>query len=160
MQKCNMKKSFIGLIAAVFMFAVSAIAQTNQDLRAVGGVVSDANSAPGWLSITLPAGSGLGNDTSLHFAGDVIRTNVTFIVGRSRKYSGKYIIIKNFPFNGNLFWKQPGTGEFVLRQTIAIRAFQLFHATTNYNAVGQIIVRPPQPIFDYGTPADSYYTKR
>lgn len=141
----------IALIAAIFI-AGPLFGQTNQDLRIVSGKVYDVNNSPRWVAITIPAGSTFEEQQKFHFTGGVIRTNIVFIINPSKSLIANEILIKNFPYNGNLFCKNPSFDWYMTRQPITFRAFQIYHATTNYDAIGRMIIKPPRPIFDYGIP--------
>jgi len=126
------------------------IGQT-QDLRMVNGQNYDVTTSKDWVSITIPAGTGLLDEGKIHFTGTVQPMNLTFSIPQGR-YGGTFVSIRNFPYDAKYFYKRTPITGVVTKLPLNLRVFPLSHPTTNWNALGEMKITPARPVFDYGLP--------
>lgn len=154
------RKIIIALTAATTMFGGEIVAQTNDvqsrnakahEFRTVNGKVYDVTTSTQWVSITIPAGTGLLDQGKIHFMGTVQPIDVIFSI-RTAHNGATTVLIHNFPYDPKYFYKRTPYTGIETKFPLNLRAFALYKPTTNWNALGEMKITPARPVFDYGLP--------
>jgi hypothetical protein len=170
-------------ICAILAAAIStlvALGQTNStvEYRIVRNVTYDVSKPP-FISVTIPAGTALLNEGSIHYAPNktpnvptILKIAVFQIPAIYDPHSSEPVTmaIHDFPYYPKYFKRgtlvrgttRATTYNFALdplyenglvtKEPIALRLFQAQPAKTNYDALGAMKLIPAKPDFIYGKP--------
>ena len=150
-------KFFVALVVIADALTRRTPAQTNdtKDLRKVGGEVYDVTTSKDWVSITLPAGTGLYDGRTIHFNGTVQPMDLRFTIPTGNFSPPIWVSIRHFPYDAKYFYRRTPTSNVEIKSPLTLRVFPLSHPTTNWNALGQMTIISARPVFDYGLPSSN-----
>jgi hypothetical protein len=155
----------------------SPAAPTNppSEFRVVNYKVYDVNNSPEWKTIEIPQSAAIKNLTQpwlrwprLTFDGVIRPQTVVFQIPAIYNFSKPICaVVENYPYSprdfisGNMQDGFEGVSinrrpalipSLLVPKTMNLRVFQTSKSTTNWDAYGHALIRPAQPLFDYGLP--------
>ena len=145
-------KFFVALVVIADALTRRTPAQTNdtKDLRKVGGEVYDVTTSKDWVSITLPAGTGLYDGRTIHFNGTVQPMDLRFTIPNGNFSPPiRYEIVAEqieddkivCDFDAVTYWFETWTGKPQDESRQTLKAIVIYHYPNPRALVtGQIIV--------------------